>query len=416
MSPGATSGTADPLPLPTLHSGPGVGAGATGGTADPLPPRTLLLVALAAFGGPLALAALYVPAALVDVPRSAGLVTVLGAAAFVAPLLVWLRYAREVRGPAGLAGFVQAAVGRRLALVQAALWTGSYLLYLLYTGAYVVYDLLPVPWPGVHRVQPLLAVALPVAVAAVVVGGRRATFAVIGGFAVAQVAVLGLLDVIAVAHTPTAPSLALSSSGPEVVRAGGDVAALFVCGSLPLFLGGEVAALRRPFGRVLPTAFVVAAAGALLAAWPLAHDPAFLRAAIPGESLARVDVGPVAGATIGWGVAASVVALMLVEYVALTRLLHALTRRSVTTWSRALAVPLVVAGPVSLLGPQRFYDSLLKPSLVLLWLAQLVVVAAYPVFVARRRRLTVVDGVLTAVSVALIGYALHGAVAGAAAS
>src|SRR5207248_5415566 len=241
--------------------------------------------------------------------------------------------------------------------------------------------------------------------AAVVVAGRRSALAVIGAVAVAQVALLVLLDVVALAHAPaTSSSFALHGAGADVGRATGEVAGLFVCGSLPFFLGGEVGGGgTRPFTRVLPAAFAVTAVGVVLAVYPLAHDPAFLHAAIPGESLVAIDVGGAAGATIGWGVAASVVGLILLEYVALTRLLRAVTRWSTTTWSRALAVPLVVAGPVSLIDPDRFYDDLLKPSLIMLWLAQLVVVAAYPVFVARRRRVTILDVVLTLVAVALIG-------------
>ena len=49
------------------------------------------------------------------------------------------------------------------ALGQAAVWVASYLLYLLYTGAYVAYDVLPASIHGVHRWRSLLAVALPVA-------------------------------------------------------------------------------------------------------------------------------------------------------------------------------------------------------------------------------------------------------------
>jgi hypothetical protein len=69
--------------------------------------------AVASIGGPLALAVIYVPGA-ADM-RSAGLVTVVGAFLYAAPLSVWLRFSRDVVSPAGLAGFVEAAAGRRLA-------------------------------------------------------------------------------------------------------------------------------------------------------------------------------------------------------------------------------------------------------------------------------------------------------------
>jgi hypothetical protein len=101
-------------------------------------------------------------------------------------------------------------------------------------------------------------------------------------------------------------------------------------------------------------------------------------------SLVRVDVGAAAATAVGLGVAASVLGLMLVEYLALTRLLHVVTGRSPQRLAWWLAVPLVGAGPVSLIDPERFYADLLKPSLVALWLSQLIVVAAYPRFARRQ--------------------------------
>jgi hypothetical protein len=380
--------------------------------AAPLRTRTLFLVAVASFGGPLALAALYAPGEVSDVTGSGGLVTVLALVAFLAPLTIWLRYARDVTGAGGLTSYVEAAAGRKVALAQAALWTSSYTLYLLYTSAYVVYDILPVAWPGVHAYRPALAVALPVALAAVVVSGRRAAMSVIAGFAVLQLAVVVLLDVVSVAHAPGATAFGAPGSTTELGRATGGVASLFVCGSLPLFLGGEVRNSGRAFRRVLPAAYLVTGAVVLLAVYPLARDPAFARAAIPGVALAEIDVGHPAGVAVGLGVAASVVALMVLEYVALTRLLHAVTARPVQSWARWLAVPLVVAGPISLINPERFYADLLKPSLVLLWLAQLVVVAVYPAFIARRRKLRMTDIGVTLVAAALILYALHTTVFG----
>jgi hypothetical protein len=50
-----------------------------------------------------------------------------------------------------------------------------------------------------------------------------------------------------------------------------------------------------------------------------------------------------------------------------------------------LAVVLVGSAPLSLINPQRFYDDLLKPSLIALWLSQLVVFAVYPRLAAARR-------------------------------
>ena len=101
-------------------------------------------VAVTSFGGPLALAALYAPGIVAGAASaSAGLAMVAAVVVFAFPLAIWLRYARQVNGPGGLYSFVEAAAGRRVALVQAGLWIVSYLLYLLYTTAQIVYDTLP---------------------------------------------------------------------------------------------------------------------------------------------------------------------------------------------------------------------------------------------------------------------------------
>jgi len=367
---------------------------------------SLALVAFAAFGGPLALAALYAPGAIDEVTGSGGLVVVAAAVAFIAPLAIWLRYSRDIASAGGLAAFVEAAAGRGVALAQAAVWVASYGLYLLYTGAYVAYDVLPSSISGVHKWRPLIAVLIPLGVAAALAAGRGVSVAVIGLLAVGQFAILVMLDVVAVGHAGTANGFHGTTSG-DGGKAVAAVAALFVCGSLPLFLGGELRERGRALRRVLPLAFVLTAVGVLLAIYPYARDPAFTRADVPGVALVRVDVGHTAADVVGIGVAGSIVAVLLLEGVALTRLLHFATGATVRTWTWVLAGALVVIGPLSLaFDPDRFYDSLLKPSLVLLWIAQLVVVAVFPVYVHRRAQLRPWHLLATAVALALMTYAL----------
>ena len=371
------------------------------------PGPLLLLVAFAAFGGPLALAALYAPGDVADVTRSGGLIVIVAAIAFIGPLLVWLRFSRDISSPGGLTAFVEAAVGRRIALVQAALWVASYTLYLLYTSAYVVYDVVPAFWPGVHHWRPLLAGVVPAVAALAVVSGRRVAFVVIGLLALGQLVLLVLLDVVAVQHAPGASAFHVSASS-DSSRALGGIATLFVCGSLPLFLGGEVRGGGRTLIRVLVPAFVLTAIGVVLAVYPLAADPAFAHAHVPGLSLVRVDLSQAAGNAVGIGVAGSIMAVMLLEYVALTRLLHYVSGASIKVWVWRLGVALAVAGPISvLLDPDEFYDSLIKPSLILLWLSQVIVVATFPVYLWRRDRLRAwhVLATLVAVAVMVFGFA-----------
>lgn len=363
-------------------------------------------VAVASLGGPLALAALYAPTILTDASASSGLVAAAAAVVFAAPLVVWAQYSRHVASSGGLYAFVRDAAGPRLAAIQAALWLGSYGLYLAYTTASVVYDTLPAVTPAVRPYQRLVEVAIPAALAAVMLAGRTVTLAVIGALAAGQLVLVGVLAVVAVGHAAPAASFAPAAVSGTGVSATGQVALLYVCGSLPVFLGGEVRRPRRTVPRGLIVAYALVAAGVVAAVFPLAADPAFTRAPIPGMSLVEVFAGHPAALAVGFGVAASVVGVMLVEFLAVTRLLHALTRRPGRTVTRAVAGALVVTAPLTLIDPERVYSLLLKPSLIALWLSQLVVFLVYPRFAVRHGMSRPAALALAAVAVVLTVYGL----------
>jgi amino acid transporter len=362
--------------------------------------------AVVSFGGPLALAALYAPSILQDVSASSGLLAVAAVVVFGLPLLCWLRYSRYVATSGGLYSFVREAAGPRVALIQAVVWIFSYALYLVYTTASIVYDTLPAVSPGFRHYQPLLEIAIPVTLAATMLAGRAVTFLVLGVLAVGQLALVGVLAVITLWHDHPASSFALQPPSSALAAAGGQVALLYVCGSLPLYVGGEVAEPRtRTVRRGLVIGYGLTALGVILVVFPLTQNPAFTRAPIPGMSVAEVFSGHTVALAVGVGVAASIAGVMLVEYFALTRLLHVLTRRSIRQTTVALAVVLVVSAPFTLIDPDRFYDALLKPSLVALWLSQLIVFVVYPRFAARYGRLRVSDVVIAAAGT---GFALYG--------
>jgi amino acid transporter len=353
------------------------------GTGRPIGGWAFLGVTVTSLGGPLALAALYVPSIVADASASAGLATLAAAVVFGAPLLIWLRYSSHVADAGGLYAFVEAAAGRRVALVQAGLWIVSYLLYLLYTTASVVYDTLPAVLPGVRPYQPALEIAIPVALAAAMLAGRTVTLAVTGLLATGQMALVGVLATVAASHHATAASFGASAPAGALATASGQTALLYICGSLPLFLGGEVARPTRTVRRGLVAGYLLVAAGVVAAVFPLAAQPEFTRAPIPGMALAQAYSGHALAVTVGLGVATSIAGVMLVEYLALSRLIHAVSGRSMRSVIRGLAVALVLTAPVTLLDPRRLYYDLLKPSLVALWLSQLVVFAVYPRFAAR---------------------------------
>jgi hypothetical protein len=97
---------------------------------------------------------------------------------------------------------------------------------------------------------------------------------------------------------------------------------------------------------------------------------------------------------------------MLVEYLALSRLLHAVSGRSIRSIVRVLAVALVVTAPITLLNPRGLYYDLLKPSLIALWPSQLVVFAVYPRFASRNQGRRIPAWTLAAAASAFAIYGL----------
>lgn len=304
---------------------------------------------------------------------------------FGASLVIWLRYSRHVASSGGLYAFVEAAAGRRVALVQAAVWIVSYTLYLVYTTVQIVYDLLPNVFPGVRGVQPLLALAIPLAIVAVMVAGRAATLVVLGWVAVGQLALAGVLDGVTLAHFST-PASAFAAGAPtgSLAKAGAQTSLLYVCGSLPLFLGGELRRPARTIRRGLIGSYLVTAAVIALAVVPLSANPGLLGTAVPGLTVAQEFTSPGLAQAIGVGIAASIAGVIVCEYLALTRLVHAVAGWRLRPIALGLGALMLLAAPLTLTDPEGFYSALIKPSLIALWLSQLIVFLVYPRFAVRR--------------------------------
>ena len=124
----------------------------------------MLGFALASIGGPLVLLSFLPGVAGDEGVRSAGLVVALSLAVFAVPLAIWLVFSRRVVSPGGLSAFVEAAAGRRAAVAHGWIWAFAYFLYLPYTITFVVYDLLPPVFPGVHAYRAALELVLPAAI------------------------------------------------------------------------------------------------------------------------------------------------------------------------------------------------------------------------------------------------------------
>jgi amino acid transporter len=356
-------------------------------TERPIPPWAFAGVAIASFGGPLALAAWAVPGVIEDSADSAGLAMLAAAVVFVAPLAIWLRYSRHINGAGGLYGFVEAAAGRRIALVQAAIWAFSYGLYIVYTTVQIVYDLLPEVIPGVRPYQTALALLIPVAIATVMIAGRAATLIVLGLIAGGQLVLAGILDGVTLANIST-PLSSFGAGAPAgaLAKESAQTSLLYICGSLPVFLGGELAVPARTIRRGLTGAFLVTAVVIVLAVAPLAAAPGLLHTEIPGVTVAEQFASVGLARAIGIGVAVSTAGIILCEYLALTRLVHAIGRWRIRPIAAVIGAGVVLVAPFTLIDPDGFYDSLVKPSLVALWLSQLIVFAVYPLFAFKRRQ------------------------------
>jgi hypothetical protein len=101
-----------------------------------------------------------------------------------------------------------------------------------------------------------------------------------------------------------------------------------------------------------------------------------------------------------------VAGVVLVEYLALSRLTTAVTAWPLRRVVIGIAVVMVATAPLLLFNPQAIYDDLLTPSLVALWLSELVTFAVYPKFVARRGGRLLPAVVLAAAASALAVYGL----------
>jgi hypothetical protein len=370
--------------------------------------------ALATFGGPLALTAVFAPGVAGPSVRSLGLATLLGGAAFALPIYVWWHYSDRVSSAGGLVAFVREAAGTRVAIVMGIAWTISYFLYLPYTVAEVANEMLPVVFPGVEGWRWAVQLLLPVAATAFVLLPLRVVFSVFGALAVCQLALLLALGAVEIAHAGApASSFAVHGYADDFLIASFGMTLLLICGSLPFFFGEDVRGGGRTIRRAVAAAFVVVAAYTVFAAFPIASVPReLLGGAIPGFDIASAYGGRGFGIAIGAGAILSEgLLLVLAEFLALSRLLHWTTGRSVRTTTLWIAVPFFLADAVALVDPEVLYERAIKPSLFALWTAQLIVFAVFPLL--RRRRADLVVGLASG---ALAVWALYRVLGGNAAS
>jgi hypothetical protein len=340
---------------------------------------------------------------------SAGLVLLAGSALFAAPLLIWWRFSEQIASSGGLYAFTEAAIGRRGAMVQGGLWVISYVLYVSYTVTQVVYDLLPVPFPGVRRHQGAIEVLLPAALVLAIVLAERAVLWAMAALAVAQVALVIALGVSMLGHTVPSGSFRVGQHPGAVGRGIANTSLLFLCGGLPLFLGGEVAGGGRSLRRVIATTIAGVAALLVVTGFPLAAyaDSSIAGLEMPGYVIALITSGHTLAVWVGAGAVASVLGLVVAEFLALTRLLRAATGATIRRIGLIVGAVAILADIASVPDPDGVYDRMITPSLVALYLSQLIVFAGYGRYVHRRGRLGPLDLTVVLISCALMVFGLE---------
>jgi amino acid transporter len=349
-----------------------------GSLAKGLPALLVLGFAVASIGGPLALLS-FLPGTAGGAVDSAGLVAALALAVFLVPLAIWLAFSGRVVSAGGLSAFVEAAAGRPAAVVHAWIWAFAYFLYLPYTITFVVYDVLTPVFPGVHPYRAALELLLPAAIVSLVFLPVRVVLAGLGLLAAAQLVALLAVAGVSLSHVGT--SFASHTSVDATGRGTGSTALLFLCASLPLYLGSEIRGGSRTLRRTLAAAVAIVGAAFVVSALPLGAVPDRLRdSAVPGAAIAQAYSGRGLAVAVGLLTAGGTLALVVAEYLALARLARWLHAIPLTTSYALIAVPFLALDAVSLVDPDRFYDDLLKPSLGALFVSQLVVFAVFPRF------------------------------------
>ena len=277
---------------------------------------------------------------------------VAAAVVFGFPLAIWLRYARQVSGSGGLYSFTEAAAGRRVALVQAGLWTSATCCTWCTPRRRSSTTRCPPCCRASGRYQTLLEIVIPVALAGVMIAGPRVALLVTGaarGRAARPRGGARRRDPGQRDH-PGRRASAPSAPAGSLAIATGQTALLYICGSLPFFLGGELGGdLRQAFRTIrrgLLAAYLATVVVIIAAVAPLAADPALDPGRDPGHGGGRAFVGTASPSRSGIGVAVSVAGVILVEYLALSRLAIAVTSWPLRRVIIGIGVIMVAFAPV----------------------------------------------------------------------
>lgn len=368
-----------------------------------------------ALGGPVSLLSL-IPQSTGSHLDSKGFIGISGVLLFAFPLFIWSRYSKYILSPAGEYKFVESSAGKKLAAIQGVFWVVSYFLYLAYTPFSIVDDQLIPVIPDLLRFGPILVFIIAfIAVLAMFIPRANLLLIFLAG-AILQILVIGIIVVALLGQrrfpheisifTPHAPALALGGGAVGV-------STLFVCLSLVLFLPGTIRIDSFGLRKVLFFAYFLIAITVVVASFAYSKVPAYvLTSVMPGVDLANFLGGRPLAVLVDFVSAGSTFLLMAAEFLALVNLLSFVSQFPLGKTSLVVSLVFLVAVSLGSIDPIRFYETLLKVSLIGLLVSQLIVVAVYPNFMAKRLKLTLTDVVVSSVAVAMYGYELYAIIRG----
>ncbi|MDE1865821.1 MAG: APC family permease [Candidatus Micrarchaeota archaeon] len=373
-----------------------------------IPDYLLYGFAIASVGGPLALVMLnFFNTSYIAGSSAYSIYTVLiGILLFVAPLAIWYRYSKHIVSSGGLYTFVKRTFGERAAKVQGWTWLFSYFLYLPYTVIYISHELLPVIFPNITYYLPLISIALAFIIIALMLTFRKTLYLI------AATAVLQLLIILGILFYALSRGIVYSASSSASLASltTGSLATslLFICASLPLFLGGEVKEGSRSVRKALVVSFVIASIFFLIGSIALlSFNSQRISSEFPGLLALKGSMGNSFAYFVAVAVLISLIDLVIIEFIAITRVSYAMLGLNLSkTWA-IISVLFILVTMIGIAYPSKFYNYSIIASLAALFASQLIVFVAYPFFAKKKNELKFSDILITFVSCILMLYGLY---------
>jgi len=381
-----------------------------------IPDYLLYGFAISSIGGPLALVTMN----LLNQPGGLplGIAAFIAAILFAFPIMVWYGYSEKIASSGGLYSFVKEAAGEKIAKAQGWIFILSYFLYLPYTVTYGIYFLLPVVWPGYAPYAPFLEMLVPLAICAIMLKGIKASLKAMLAIAVVQVVVLLIFIVGIYAKTGVAAaSQSTTASLPNLFGGASGIALLFICSSLIVFLGGEAKGGTKSMKKAILYPFILVAVFIVLAAFAISRMPQSLtnsanQTELPGFIVSTYYLGHNAAIVVGILAIVSTFGIIIAEFVALSRLSYVMITRDMNKILIIISALFLIFDAASLLNPVAFYNYLILPSLLALFISQLIVFIVYPIYKKRKSQLGAMDIAIATVASLLMIYGLYMVISG----